>query len=95
MKSLLKTHPPCSCHGVIGCSDYSKANSIFCLVASSSENYGYMGIVEGSILFVQPRLPYDSNSLNAFQNGDSFTLSKEKIPGIYMGRVLMVINQYE
>lgn len=99
MRSLVDVHPPTISYGVVGCSMYENESSIICCTAMDDENFNDMGIVDKSILFIQKMLPFKKGALNVFKTSDiegaQFKLSKEIIDGEYIGRTLMVVNQYE
>lgn len=94
MNTLLEVHPPRISHGVIGC-EYENSKSFVCLLASSNKRYKKKGIVKDSILFVQPTLPFEEGKLNVFKTEDSFMVSEVMEDKEYIGRTVMVVNQFE
>lgn len=94
VNALLEVHPPRISHGVIGC-EYENSKSFVCLLASSNKRYKKKGIVKDSILFVQPTLPFEEGKLNVFKTEDSFMVSEVMEDKEYIGRTVMVVNQFE
>ena len=99
MNSLLQAHPPTISYGVIGCAMYENENSILCCVAKDDWGFGDIGVLNDSIVFVQRKLTFKEGALNVFNVGDNenkvYKMSRRKIPGKYVGRALMAVNQYE
>lgn len=94
VNTLLGIHPPRASRGVVGC-EYENSKSIICLLASSNKRFRRKGIVKDSILFVQTELPFMEGKLNIFRTEDSFMVSETKEDTEYVGRTIMVINQFE
>lgn len=90
------THPPQKIRSLLGCSGYS-TESIVCLIANGDNNFMDYGIVENSLLFVDINKPFRKNSLNVYKGMDEgYELSKDRTENKeYIGRVIMVTNQYE
>ena len=99
MNDFLQAHPPTISYGVIGCSMYDNENSILCCVAKDDWGFGDIGVFDDSIVFIQRKLAFKEGALNVFNIGNStnkvYKISRCRIPGDYVGRVLMAVNQYE
>ena len=78
---------------------YENENSILCCVAKDDWGFGDIGVLNDSIVFVQRKLTFKEGALNVFNVGDNenkvYKMSRRKIPGKYVGRALMAVNQYE
>ena len=94
VNALLEIHPPRVSRGVVGC-EYENSRSIVCLLASSNKRFKKKGIIKDSILFVQPKLPFEEGKLNVFKKEDSFFVSDVMENNEYIGRTVMVVNQYD
>lgn len=94
VNDLLEIHPPRVSRGVVGC-EYENSRSIVCLLASSNKRFKKKGIIKDSILFVQPKLPFEEGKLNVFKKEDSFFVSDVMENNEYIGRTVMVVNQYD
>ena len=90
MNGLLQAHPPTISYGVIGCSMYENESSILCCVAKDDWGFGDVGVIDDSIVFVQRKLANVGDSENKV-----YKMSRHKISGKYVGRVLMTVNQFE
>lgn len=93
--TILNKHYPGYSRGVLGCVGYdAKGNVAF--VADSSGNYKELGIVEGSIVFAQSLCAFEEGKLSVFsireEETDYFQLSRTKVPGEYLGRVIAVFT---
>ena len=89
-------HQPKKSKDLLGCCGYS-SDDLFCLIANGDNNFVQEGIVENSLLFIDKNKDYDSNSLNVYMLSDEqYKLSRTNIEKAdYIGRVVMVTNQYE
>ena len=94
LNTLMEIHPPKISRGVVGC-EYENSRSIVCLLASSNKRFKKKGIIKDSILFVQPKLPFEEGKLNVFKKEDSFFVSDVMEDDEYIGRTVMVVNQYD
>ena len=92
-------HPVVYHNGVLGVTGYSDSN-FFCVTAGGGNHFLHYGIAENSLLIADPRKPFRKGKLNVFQlfsaaeNELKLKLSLTREDGIYMGRVVMTVNQY-
>ena len=77
-------------------SEGNKVNKIT-FTANGDNNFVQDGIVENSLLFIDKSKNYEKNGLNVYKLPDEqYKLSKTNIEKAdYIGRVIMVTNQYE
>ena len=89
-------HPPQKLRGFLGCCGYGSTDLI-CLVTNGDNNFVKEGIVENSLLFIDKNKEYEGNKLNVYQFPDEqYKLSRALIERAdYVGRVILVANQYE
>lgn len=89
-------HPPQKLRGFLGCCGYGSTDLI-CLIANGDNNFVQDGIVENSLLFIDKNKSYEKNGLNVYKLPDEqYKLSKTNIEKAdYIGRVILVTNQYE
>lgn len=91
-----ESHPPQKLRGLLGCCGYSSGDLI-CLIANGDNNFVQEGIVENSLLFIDKNKEYESDRLNVYQfPNEQYKLSRTNVDRAdYIGRVILVANQYE
>lgn len=89
------------CYSDIVGFSFPKTDSLFCLIAAEGERFREYGIAEGSLLLVEPHLPYEEGKLNVFlescEDGihDTWRLSLDYLPrAMHFGQVIAAYNRF-
>ena len=91
--SILEKHSPCIGSNVLGIDGFECKDSIFCIMTNGDSNFFYFGIVEDSILFVDPDIEFDEGMINIYLKSDgTYKLSRTALDYEYKGRVIMSMN---
>ena len=95
----MQSHAPVGYMDVLGCEGYQNAANIICMTASGDNHFLSDGIVEGSVLFIDPDSEYQKGNLNVYQyrtkREPQYKLSRKKVPwATFVGKVVMAVNQY-
>ena len=91
--SILEKHSPCISSTIFGVDGFDYKESIFCIMTNGDSNFFYFGIVEDSILFVDPDIEFDEGMINVYLTDDeTYKLSRTALDCEYKGRVIMSIN---
>lgn len=95
----MQEHAPVGYMGMLGCDGYQDTTNIICMTASGDNHFIAEGIVEGSLLFIDPDSGYQKGNLNVYQyrtrRSPQYKLSRKKVPwATFVGKVVMAINQY-
>ena len=91
--SILEKHSPCISSTIFGVDGFEYKESIFCIMTKGDRNFFYFGIVEDSILFVDPDIEFDEGMINVYLKSDgTYKLSRTALDYEYKGRVIMSMN---
>ena len=91
--SILEKHSPCISSTIFGVDGFDYKESIFCIMTNGDSNFFYFGIVEDSILFVDPDIEFDEGMINVYLTDDeTYKLSRTALDCEYKGRVIMSMN---
>lgn len=98
--SLIQQHPLIFSQEILGFQGYSPED-MFSVFADGANNFLDYGIVEGSLLVVDQKIPFAEGKLCVFETGRELNgqkhlkVSKISLDGLpYIGQIVMSVNLY-
>lgn len=99
VRQMYKEHPLVLERGVLGFQGYN-SEKLFCVFANGDNNFTEYGIVENTLLIVDPDQPFEDGQINVFRTDKKVKGSKQLKLSLadldypYVGRVILSASHY-